>query len=124
MQPLRGCGPTAWAWGDVAGRRLDGSVGLVRRRAECALTLLNTKSSASLEAAQARLRAPVYPEQRGVGLCLYVLLFPWSAENTGFGISYPEFATCCSQLCPGCVTSDRSPFQVSVSPSAHWDENR
>lgn len=45
------------------------------------------------------------------------------AENTVFGVPDPQFATCCSQLFPGCVTSGRSPFLVLVSPSAKLDEN-
>lgn len=44
----------------------------------------------------------------------------WGAENTNFGIGDPKFATHCSQPC---VTSDRSPFLVSVSHLKKWGEN-
>lgn len=64
------------------------------------LTLLPGESAPFSEVAQGSLRPPVHPGQ-WLGLWLYFVLLPWGTGNTGFGIPNPEFATCCSHLCPG-----------------------
>ena len=65
------------------------------------LTLLSRESASY----QKWLKAGAIPlSTQGKGgerLRLYFVLLPWGAENSGFGIPAPEFATCCSYLCPG-----------------------